>query len=99
MDTKCDIATKRFTEGFHCSQSVLEAFAADYGSIRFWPENSQSACWRFRTGRECGAVTGALMVLGLHYGMAEPDDSEAFQDTFEKVGRFVEEFKARHGTA
>jgi len=31
MDTKCDIATKRFTEGFHCSQSVLEAFAADYG--------------------------------------------------------------------
>ena len=38
------------------------------------------------------------MVLGLHYGMAEPDDSEAFQDTFEKVGKFVEEFKARHGT-
>ena len=28
MDTKCDIATKRFTEGLHCSQSVLEAFAA-----------------------------------------------------------------------
>lgn len=98
MDTKCDIATKRFTEGFHCSQSVLEAFAADYGLNPVLARKiANPLAGGSGLGGECGAVTGALMVLGLHYGMAEPDDSEAFQDTFEKVGKFVEEFKARHG--
>ncbi len=46
---------------------------------------------------ECGAVIGGLMVLGLEYGMAEAYDSDAFQNTFEKVGAFVEKFKEHHG--
>ena len=66
MDTKCDIAAKRFTEGFHCSQSVLEAFAADYELDPVLARKiANPLAGGSGLGGECGAVTGALMVLGL----------------------------------
>lgn len=98
MTTKCDLAIKRFTEGFHCSQSVLEAFAEQYGLNPILARKLGSPfVGGSGLGGECGAVTGALMVLGMEYGMADAGDSDAFQNTFEKVGTFVEKFKERHG--
>lgn len=98
MTTKCDLATKRFTEGFHCSQSVLEAFAEEYGLNPILARKiGNPLAGGSGVGGECGAVTGALIVLGMEYGMADADDSEAFQNTFEKVGTFLEKFKERHG--
>jgi C_GCAxxG_C_C family probable redox protein len=98
MTTKCDLATKRFTEGFHCSQCVLEAFAEEYGLDPLLARKiGNPLAGGSGIGGECGAVTGALMVLGMEYGMADADDSYAFQNTFEKVGTFVEKFKERHG--
>ncbi|MBI5593274.1 MAG: C_GCAxxG_C_C family protein [Deltaproteobacteria bacterium] len=98
MTTKCDLAKKRFTEGFHCSQVILEAFAEDYGLDPILARRiGNPLAGGSGLGGECGAVTGALMVLGMEYGMADSDDLEAFQTTFEKVGSFVDKFKARHG--
>ena len=98
MTTKCTLAQKRFTEGFHCSQAVLEAFAQDY---RLDPVLARKIANPLAGGSglggECGAVMGALMVLGMEYGMTDAEDGEAFRTTFEKVGTFVEKFKVRHG--
>lgn len=43
-------------------------------------------------------MTGALMVIGMKYGMSESGDHDAFMTTFEKVGIFVEKFRALHGS-
>ncbi len=98
MTVECDLAIKRFTEGFHCSQSVLEAFAEKYGLNPILARKiGNPLAGGSGLGGECGAVIGALMVLGMEYGMADANDSDAFQNTFEKVGVFVEKFKERHG--
>jgi C_GCAxxG_C_C family probable redox protein len=99
MQKKSDLATKRFTEGFHFSQVMLEAFAEDYGLDPILARKiGNPLAGGSGLGGECGAVTGAFMVLGMEYGMADSNDSAAFQTTFEKVGTFVEKFKARHGS-
>ena len=49
-------------------------------------------------GETCGAVTGALMVLGLKYGNATAEDKAAKADTYEKVVEYINRFKARNGS-
>ena len=62
-----DLALSRFSEGFSCSQSVLAAFAPELGldadaALRV---SAAFGGGMGRLGDTCGAVTGALMVLGL----------------------------------
>lgn len=98
MAKKCELAKKRFTQGFHCSQAVLEAFAEDYGLDPILARKiANPLAGGSGLGGECGAVIGGFMVLGLEYGMEGAQDSDAFQKTFEKVGQFAEEFCSRHG--
>ena len=49
-------------------------------------------------GKTCGAVTGALMVIGLKYGKASPEDEAAKQKTYALVREFVKKFEALNGT-
>jgi C_GCAxxG_C_C family probable redox protein len=49
-------------------------------------------------GETCGAVTGALMVIGLQYGRTKAEDDEAKQKTYATVHEFIKRFEARHGS-
>jgi len=49
-----------------------------------------------RMGETCGAVTGALMVIGLKYGMTQAKDEAAREKTYKLVQEFATRFKARH---
>jgi C_GCAxxG_C_C family probable redox protein len=49
-------------------------------------------------GRTCGAVTGALMVIGLAHGRTRADDAAAKVATSRRVQQLVARFEARHGT-
>ncbi len=49
-----------------------------------------------RMGETCGAVTGALMVIGLKYGMTQAKDEAARDKTYKLAQEFAERFKARH---
>ncbi len=51
-----------------------------------------------RMGAQCGAVTGALMVIGLKYGKAKTGDEGARERTYELVREFVTRFESRHGS-
>jgi C_GCAxxG_C_C family probable redox protein len=51
-----------------------------------------------RMGESCGAVTGALMVIGLKYGKTKTGDDGAREKTYEMVGEFVKRFQSRHGS-
>ena len=51
-----------------------------------------------RMGKTCGAVSGALMVIGLKYGRASVEDKEAREKTYELVNGFVRKFESRNGS-
>ena len=51
-----------------------------------------------RLGETCGAVTGALMVIGLKYGMVRSDDIIAKEKTYKFAREFLDKFKSLNGT-
>ena len=49
-----------------------------------------------RMGETCGAITGALMVIGLKYGMTKAKDEGARDKTYKLAQEAMTRFKARH---
>ena len=50
------------------------------------------------TAQTCGAVNGALMVLGLAHATGEPGNGPARQGTYTATRSLLERFRARHGS-
>lgn len=46
-----------------------------------------------RTGETCGTVTGALIIIGLKYGAAGINDTDAKMKTYELAKKFMRRFK------
>ncbi len=93
-----DQAAACFDEGFSCSQAVFSAFAPQLGLDRV---TALKVAGPFgggmgRMGETCGAVTGALMVIGLKYGQTTGEDRAAKEKSYELVRQFAERFKARN---
>ncbi len=91
-------AVEVFKEGFSCSQAVLEPFCEDMGMERDTAlKISQSfGGGMAHMGETCGAVTGALMVIGLQFGRTKAEDTEAKEQTYTTVHEFIKRFKARY---
>ena len=51
-----------------------------------------------RMGETCGAVTGALMAIGLKYGMTQAKDEAAREKTYKLAQEFAKRFKDRHNS-
>jgi C_GCAxxG_C_C family probable redox protein len=51
-----------------------------------------------RTGQTCGAVTGALMVIGLAHGSAAADDHASRERTYAVTRELSRRFEQRHGS-
>jgi len=90
--SKSEIALEMFNCSMHChyncSQSVLYAFAEEYGLDK---ETASSVACGFGAGMGCcqyvcGAVSGAIMVIGLKYG-------KDMKTTYKKVRDFIRRFK------
>ncbi|OQX64806.1 MAG: hypothetical protein B5M51_02560 [Anaerolinea sp. 4484_236] len=89
-------AASRFEQGFACSQSVLSTFAPELGLSEETALKIASAFGggMARQGEVCGAVTGALMTLGLKYGSTSPDDEEKVREASQELMR---RFKEKNG--
>ena len=96
--SKADDAVAMFKTGFNCSQSVLAPFGPELGLER-------ELCLRVacafgggmgRQGRTCGAVSGALMVIGLKHGQISLDDPEAKLRTYALAKKLMDAFVARN---
>lgn len=98
--TKAEQSIHYFKNHFNCSQSVFAVFATDYGIST--DDSLKIACaFGGGMGRQqltCGAVTGALMALGLKYGKALHDDEGKKKETYAKVNEFFQEFKKENGS-
>lgn len=88
-----------FSEGFNCAQAVLEVFADKTGLERDQAMRVAS-CFGggMRRGEVCGAVTGALMVLGMTGGYTSGTDAEAKKRSNERAGDFLDRFSKSQGS-
>jgi C_GCAxxG_C_C family probable redox protein len=92
-----EMAVARFRQNFNCAQSVFVAFAHQLGL----DENhalklaSPFGGGVARRGQICGAVTGALMALGLAQGADTPAGKE---DAYRLGQEFLQQFESKHAT-
>jgi C_GCAxxG_C_C family probable redox protein len=93
-------AVTLFDEGCNCSQAVLAAFC---GSLGLDQKTALMLASGFgggmgATGSTCGALTGAIMVLGLKYGSSDISNKTAKYEMYRKTRSLVEEFKLQTGS-
>ena len=87
-----------FSGGFACSQAVLTVFCERYGL-------DETTALRIATGfaggmkcaEVCGAVSGAIMVIGLKHGHVDAGDRESRQAAGNRVVEFLDAFRERNG--
>ena len=92
-------ALNYFSQKLHCSQSVIAAFA-DECEITEEQALKLGSCFGggMRKGQVCGAVTGALMVLGLLFGQKNASDTEGRQSSDEVNDLMMDRFKEKCGS-
>ncbi len=92
-------ARNYFKNGFNCSQAVFTTFAVDMGMSE---ELALKVATQFgggaRKGEMCGAVSGALMVLGLKYGHCHYDAPEEKSKAYKIAEDFMNRFIEKNGT-
>ncbi len=91
-------AVSIFNKGFSCSQAVFAAYAPDYG-VDF--ETAMKLSTPFGggiagMGEICGAVSGAIMVIGLKYGRVKEEELDEKTKTYELTSYFIEKFKVNN---
>ncbi len=79
---------------------MLGGFAEEYGMSL---EHAVRAACAFGggvagTAQTCGAVNGALMVLGLAHASAEPGNGSARQTTYKATRDLLDRFGEKHGS-
>ncbi len=98
VHTKGEDAAELFRNGWSCSQAVVCAFAKDFGI----DEKSalKLSCGlgggMGHTGNTCGAVSGALMVIGMKYGRTTLEDLASKEKTYELAQQFMKAFRRRN---
>lgn len=100
MCQRVNSAVSLFREGFMCSQAVFAAFSDTLGLEK---EMSLKIGSGFGSGvarRQsiCGAVSGAIMVIGSKYGNSVANDYDSHEKTYSMVDSFCEEFSKRNGS-
>jgi C_GCAxxG_C_C family probable redox protein len=92
-------AEQLFRQGINCAQAVACTFAEDLGADR-------GLTLRLATGfgggmghtsNTCGALTGAVMALGLAFGMKDTGDQAAKEKTYALVAEAARRFRERTG--
>jgi len=85
-----------FMRGQDCGQVVLSCYAEELG-ISYDEANRLASAFGGGSGmgETCGAVIGAMMVLGMKYGHNGPDDQEHRDDLMAKRVEFIEKWKEK----
>jgi C_GCAxxG_C_C family probable redox protein len=94
MSIKEEKAAELFSNGYNCAQSVLGAFCEENGldkNTAFKLANGFGG--GIRCGELCGAVTGAIMVIGLKCGFYIEKDFSQKGFCNKKSHEFIEKFK------
>jgi C_GCAxxG_C_C family probable redox protein len=97
--SKKEKAITYFLSHFNCCQSVISVFCEDYGleeSLAL--KLSTGFGGGLRRGEVCGAVSGAIMVIGLKYGHSVIEDLESKTRTYALSQEFESRFEDLFGS-
>ena len=89
-----------FNRKMNCAQAVLSSFCKEYGLA----ENQALRLAQgfgggmAHTGRTCGAVSSAYLVLGLAQKTASENPRENIDKTYALMAEFDKKFQALHGS-
>ncbi len=97
MATIGEAAASIFGQNYNCSQSVFSVFATQYGldektALKLASPFGGGVA---RRGELCGAVTGALMALGLVHGADKPAGKE---EIYRLSQEFMRRFEEKNGS-
>lgn len=100
MAEKVNEVKELFREGFSCSQAVFTPFAVEAGVDREKALKLSQVLGGgvSHMGLLCGAVGGALLVIGLHFGRSRADDKAAKELTYQLAQEFCRRFSEKHGS-
>jgi C_GCAxxG_C_C family probable redox protein len=97
---KHEEAESCFRSGFTCSAAVFSTFSGELGLDAVTAK--KLACGFgggiSHTGNICGAVSGAILAIGLKYGKSRAGDDAATEKTRDTVRKFLQEFQERNGS-
>lgn len=90
----------KFREDFNCAQSIFGTYAPRYGldQDKALKISTGFGGGMARSGRTCGAVTGAYMAIGLKNGMGLDKVKEAKEKTYQLISEFSKKFQERNGS-
>jgi C_GCAxxG_C_C family probable redox protein len=100
MSERVESAVDLFVDGYSCAQSILAVYGPALGV-------EKEAALRIaaplgggmsRTDGPCGAATGALLVLGLRFGHAHPDDEVRAARVRDLTQDYLEKYRERKGS-
>jgi C_GCAxxG_C_C family probable redox protein len=95
---KTDFGANAFLNGFYCSQAVFSSFSEDYGLDVVTSRKIAGGLGSgARAAELCGAVSGAVLVIGLRYGHGTADDADARQKCNAETEEFVTRFRTANG--
>ena len=97
---RSDEALKAFDSGFNCAQSMLytygkEFFREDAFALKLASGFGAGVSYR---GEMCGAVSGSLMVIGLHYGYSDLNMELQKEMNYLVATEFMAAFKQCNGS-
>jgi C_GCAxxG_C_C family probable redox protein len=92
-------AIEKFKNGYNCAQSVFSVFAED---LNLSSDSALKIASPFGSGiaymqETCGAVTGALMVIGLKYGRGINGTQKDKERAYDLSKHFMAQFKEKFG--
>ena len=92
-------AVDYYRRNFNCTQGVFTTYAIEHGideklALKLATNFGGGA----RKGEMCGAVSGALMVLGLLYGHSESDNLDTKAKAYAMAEEYMNRFIKKNGS-
>ncbi len=98
--SKAQQASDLHKQGFNCCQAMAVVYGPPFGLTA---DQCAKVAAGFgggigRMGNICGALSGAIMIIGLKYGATDPKDKATKMRTYQIVAKAAERFKLHCGS-
>ena len=100
MTDRSEVAAAMMAGSWNCAQSVLGVFCAE---LKLDRETAMKLASGFGAGMArrqevCGAVSGAIMAIGMKHGQARENDKAAKETAYRLSRELMERFQAEFGS-
>ena len=98
--SKAEVAASYMKKGYNCAQAVIKTYAADVGVNEEEIVKMASVLGGGigRTGHVCGAVSGAVLIIGAKFGSTDNTNVHSKDKAYQKSKELLDKFAAENKT-